>query len=261
MKTSTHRPLVLLAGLLGLLAACAPEPTETPVAAETDPLVGTWRAVLSSPGGELPFTLEVTDRGEGLVAAAVNGAERAPFSHVTREGRLVQLETRWYDSGIQAELGEDGESMRGSWQRVSAEGAVSRLPFVATKDDEKRFLPLTEAGIEPAAGSSRPSIAGVWDVEFVDPDKTEPARGEFTQVGDHVLGTFLTPTGDYRYLEGTYEDGVLRLSTFDGAHAFLFRATAQPDGSLEQMAAKQKALRDLVDRYKDTLVNPQLGDT
>ena len=35
----------------------------------------------------------------------------------------------------------------------------------------------------------------------------------------------------------------------------------QPDGSLEQMAAKQKALRALVDRYKDTLINPQLGNT
>lgn len=48
-----------------------------------------------------------------------------------------------------------------------------------------------------------------------------------------MLGTFLTPTGDYRFLEGSYESGVLRLSTFDGSHAFLFQARSRPNGTLE----------------------------
>jgi len=230
---SPFRPLALLAVLL--LAACAGEPTEAPqeaAAPPADPLVGTWRAVLTSPGGELPFTLEVTQSESGLTAVAINGSELAPFSHVSREDRLVNLETRWYDSGIQAEISEDGQTMRGSWQRVSAGNSVSRLPFTATLDDEERFLPLPDAGIEPAEGMTVPSIAGVWQAEFVDPEKIEPARGEFTQNGGQVLGTFLLPSGDYRYLEGTYESGILRLSAFDGSHAFLFLATAQPDGTL-----------------------------
>ena len=77
-----------------------------------------------------------------------------------------------------------------------------------------------------------PSIAGVWEAEFVDSDKTEPARGEFHQEGNRVTGTILTPVGDYRYLEGSFEMGRLRLSTFDGAHAFLFDAEAKTDGTL-----------------------------
>ncbi|MEM6457448.1 MAG: TlpA disulfide reductase family protein, partial [Acidobacteriota bacterium] len=61
----------------------------------------------------------------------------------------------------------------------------------------------------------------------------EVARGEFAQEADgRVVGTFLTPTGDYRFLEGVYDAGVVRLSTFDGAHAFLFRAEVQADGTL-----------------------------
>jgi thiol-disulfide isomerase/thioredoxin len=48
-----------------------------------------------------------------------------------------------------------------------------------------------------------------------------------------VTGTFLTPTGDYRYLAGSYEGGLLRLSTFDGAHALLFTAHTQGDGTLQ----------------------------
>jgi thiol-disulfide isomerase/thioredoxin len=47
-----------------------------------------------------------------------------------------------------------------------------------------------------------------------------------------VQGTFLTPTGDHRYLEGDFQGGALRLSTFDGAHAFLYSARLQADGTL-----------------------------
>ena len=57
-----------------LTAACAP--TE-------HALVGTWRAVLESPGGELPFALEIRRQADGLSAVAINGEEEAPFSSVT----------------------------------------------------------------------------------------------------------------------------------------------------------------------------------
>ena len=46
---------------------------------------------------------------------------------------------------------------------------------------------------------------------------------------DSVIGTILTPTGDYRYLSGTIDAGVLRLGTFDGAHLFSFEADAVGD--------------------------------
>lgn len=232
MRNPPRVPTVLSVVLL--LAACAPaaqEPAE-PTAPPADILVGTWRAVLGSPGGELPLTFEIWEQDGSLEGVMINGPEQAPFSHISRNGTLASLETQWYDSGVQAEISADGMTMRGSWQRVSADNLISRLSFEALKDDETRFLPLHELGIEEGEGGTIPSVAGVWEASFVDPDKTEPARGEFSQDGGHVLGTFLTPTGDYRYLEGTYESGVLRLSTFDGAHAFLFVARAQPDGSL-----------------------------
>jgi len=50
------------------------------------------------------------------------------------------------------------------------------------------------------------------------------AKGIFSQQINKVSGTFRTNTGDYRYLEGIVDGDSLRLSTFDGAHAFLFTA-------------------------------------
>jgi hypothetical protein len=47
-----------------------------------------------------------------------------------------------------------------------------------------------------------------------------------------VTGTFLTTTGDYRFLEGTVSGNQLYLSCFDGGHAFLFTAKIDDDKTL-----------------------------
>ncbi|MEM7588145.1 MAG: TlpA disulfide reductase family protein [Acidobacteriota bacterium] len=197
-------------------------------------LVGSWRAVLSSPGGELPFTLSIQGESEAgeLTAVAHNGAEEAPFSRVERSASRVTLHMDWYDAEITADLAADGESMQGTWRKTIPDGNSS-LPFRAVRGDERRFLPAAEAAAGGTESSSAASdITGDWAAELTDDDGTEVARAEFSQQGDVVTGTFLTPTGDYRFLEGSFENGLLRLSTFDGAHAFLFQASLEQDGSL-----------------------------
>jgi peroxiredoxin len=49
-------------------------------------------------------------------------------------------------------------------------------------------------------------------------------KGIFLQEDNRVTGTFRTTTGDYRYLDGVMDGDSLKLSAFDGAHAFLFTA-------------------------------------
>ncbi|MEJ0032996.1 MAG: hypothetical protein WDO15_22745 [Bacteroidota bacterium] len=51
----------------------------------------------------------------------------------------------------------------------------------------------------------------------------------FKQDGSHVTGSFLTPTGDYRYLEGDVIENTLNLSTFDGNHSYIFIASMSGD--------------------------------
>jgi peroxiredoxin len=50
------------------------------------------------------------------------------------------------------------------------------------------------------------------------------AKGIFSENDGIVTGTIRTTTGDYRYLEGVIDGTTMKLSTFDGAHAFLFEA-------------------------------------
>jgi thiol-disulfide isomerase/thioredoxin len=222
----TRTSPALPALLLFLFAACGgPDvPSAPPV------LTGDWRAVLESPGGELPFGLRIWDSEDGLNAVARTAGEEAPFSSVERKENQVVLRFDWYDSEITATWQADG-SLAGEW-RKTIPGGDSRLPFRAVRGSQERFASNPENAAEVAAETALPSLTGSWVVEFKDEDGSEPAQGEFQQDGKTVVGTFLTPTGDYRYLEGTYDGGLLRLSTFDGAHAFLFQARVQDDGSL-----------------------------
>ena len=223
------RSMSVLLLVIVLTAACGrPEPV--PESAPAPTLAGSWRAVLTSPGGELPFRLEITEEDGKLAATALTGPEEIPFSTVEQNGSEVILHFTWYDSEITARLDESG-TLTGTWRRTSPGGTDSTLPFAARRGAATRFLPLAEAGLATSE-TSLASVAGHWSVEFTDEDGSEPARGEFEQDGARVTGTFLTPVGDYRYLEGSYEGGVLRLSTFDGAHAFLFTARTQDDGTL-----------------------------
>ena len=56
------------------LAACAPPATESRHVE--------WRAWLDSPGGELPFGLELRDGLDGPSAVLINGSERIPVTRV-----------------------------------------------------------------------------------------------------------------------------------------------------------------------------------
>lgn len=184
--------------------------------------------MLSSPGGELPFGLEIADDS----AVIINGEERAAITEVRAEGAAVEIAIEHYDATITASLSDDGLTMAGRWRKTTPEGE-SALAFAATRGHWPRFGEESAAAPPaPADATAIESVAGRWAVTFTDDDGPFEAVGEFRGMGDRVLGTFLTATGDYRYLEGVYEDGLLRLSTFDGAHAFLFHARARADGTL-----------------------------
>jgi thiol-disulfide isomerase/thioredoxin len=79
--------------------------------------------------------------------------------------------------------------------------------------------------------SSDLSVEGKWKVYFnANKENVYPAIGEFKQNDKgRVTGTFMTETGDYRFLDGYIEGNRLLLSTFDGSHAFLFTANLSQD--------------------------------
>jgi thiol-disulfide isomerase/thioredoxin len=187
-----------------------------------DPGPERYRAWLDTPGGDLPFFIELT----ATEAFLVNGPERIPVPYPDRSGGAFRLEMPYFDSVLEAAPSEsDPQRLDGTWRKVRGADNTAEVPFHMDARLPWRF--------EPVNGLSRTAeaVAGRWQVDFESGDV--PAVGLF-EAGDslEVTGTFLTNTGDYRYLAGEFRQEELLLSCFDGAHAFLFRADLSEAGTL-----------------------------
>ena len=178
--------------------------------------------------GELPFNFEVLYTGEGKFhIEIINGEERIKVEDIfigrdrSTAKDTVVINLPVYDSYIRAIFEED--VMEGEW--VVNDRDNYRIPFKAYQGENYRFTTLRKPPVM--------DVSGRWKVAFgIEGDEPYPAIGEFKQDGNHLSGTFLTETGDYRFLEGTIQKDKLYLSCFDGAHAFLFEAKIQPDSTL-----------------------------
>ncbi|RIK69234.1 MAG: hypothetical protein DCC65_00355 [Planctomycetota bacterium] len=197
-----------------------------------------YRAILVTPGGELPFGLEISRSETGQFRAwVINGEERIEVPSFSVADRQATFAFPHYESEICAKLQLDNpnvefkacKSMVGTWTKSTRDGSKIAMPFHCETARDTRFKPVTPG---PEGTSAAKSVDGKWRVKFSSSE--DHAIGVFKQTSRGVVdGTFLTNGGDYRYLAGSYEHGLLRLSCFDGSHAFLFHARMQVDGTLK----------------------------
>lgn len=210
--------LWLLTSISILVLSCSIERN-----ASQHPKAGMYRATLTLQNQLLPFNFELTKDSNGSFDVYLRNAdERLLLDEVsTREDSLF-ITLHVFDAIIKARV--QGDSLTGVFIKNSVADYI--IPFKAVYGQAYRFAPSTSQ--KPAT-----DFSGKYSVTFLHEQDTTPAIGIFQQQGDSVTGTFLTPTGDYRYLEGNIINETMHLSTFDGNHAYVFTATKQPDGTLK----------------------------
>jgi peroxiredoxin len=227
---------VTAATLAFLALACTPEKDSI-----TSIPTGTWRAAIRLQGQQLPFTMEVTNDSTGGYDFFIrNAGEKLLLDEVSLDNDSVNIALHIFDANIKARL--FGDSLKGYYVRNYDPGY--KFPFAAAYGQTHRF----EKGKNQADSVD---FSGKYAATFVNESDTTEAVGIFEQQGDHVTGTFLTTTGDYRYLEGNVADGKMQLSTFDGNHSYLFFATKQPDGKLNGEYFSGKAFHQSWTATKD----------
>ncbi|MGC6489558.1 MAG: TlpA disulfide reductase family protein [Planctomycetota bacterium] len=183
--------------------------------------LGAHRMTLASPGGELPFRLTLGVDGGEVSATIGNGSERIQVPAVELGDALV-LRFPHYDS----ELRLDPVTLDGEWIKRRGRKGETRMQARRSADGPRFALAATEGGTAWTGGR--------YAVDFAQSE--DAAVGEFSVSRSPATwnceGTFLTTLGDYRYLAGNTDGRSLRLSCFDGAHAFLFHAERDADGAL-----------------------------
>jgi thiol-disulfide isomerase/thioredoxin len=186
---------------------------------------GEWSVFLRRKDGvNIVFNFYVKDSLGKQVIYIRNADERLLVDDIQWKLDSVMIKLPFFESRFRATQSKDGW-LDGVWEKRLKDGYQS-MDFTAFQHVNFRF----PGGIPPAK-----DVSGRWAVEFGDPAKKAPSHlvGEFVAKGDYLTGTFLDPTGDYRYLEGVVSGDSLKLSCFDGSHAYYFRARITSDSTLE----------------------------
>lgn len=175
-----------------------------------------WRAYLVRQDSNLViFNMKTATENGKTILYVLNAGEKIKVTAVSVTKDSVNFSMPVFESTFKAKRNPDG-SLQGVWIKGTG-GAYQYWPFYALPNQSFRFIK------DP--GKPKTNISGKWDVTITRANGTlRKAVAIFKQQNDKLTGTFLTPSGDYRYLEGIVTGDSLKLSTFDGAHAYAFSA-------------------------------------
>jgi hypothetical protein len=97
-------------------------------------------------------------------------------------------------------------------------------------------------------------VTGNWMADFwSDENVHSPGIGMFKQVGNSVTGTFLKPSGDYRFLQGNVSGDSLFMSYFDGSYCMQIRVKVKGKeftGNFYTGLAGKRNLKAKLDQHK-----------
>ena len=187
---------------------------------------GRWRGVLTLNDSTeliLPFNFDLDLHNDSTIITIHNAEERISVTEISFNNDSVIIRMPVFDSEFRCKLSGD-TLMTGNWFNHSRKDK-NIIPFTATYGQTNRFdCPEIDANYP---------FEGKWKCLFSPtlPDSSH-AIGIFKQSAHTATGTFMTETGDYRYLEGSVFGKYMLLSCFDGSHAFVFHAEIMEDSTI-----------------------------
>lgn len=175
---------------------------------------GTWRAHLHRQDSVLvQFNLETKWVRGKLQMFIINATEKIALDNVIMKGDSLLFALPVFESEFRTRLQKDG-TLKGTWYKGTALQTQQWL-FTAVPGKSTRF--------DLRNGNAAKNITGKWAMSIArSAGGARPAVADLIQKGNRVTGTVLTPSGDYRYMEGVVSGTSFELSVFDGAHAFYF---------------------------------------
>jgi thiol-disulfide isomerase/thioredoxin len=179
------------------------------------PKEGSWKGTILYSNAEVPFTFELIyqedSRSAGPVLTFVNGDDRAPLQAEVRNDSLI-VPMFAFDITLKMAMGD--EHMEG---QLTKHYSGRSYPFQAEFGKPRYEIAEEESPVQLGERwkmTINPGLRGEY-----------PAVGLFSQNGNHLTGTIMTETSDYRFFEGRVMGLSIEMSVFDGVHSFLLRGT------------------------------------
>jgi len=172
-----------------------------------------WRGVITM--GDKKTPIQFILDGEGQKMSLRNGPESIGFNQFSSIGDTLIFGSDYFPSNFRLRLLSDS-TLEGYWINNKRE-VTRKLRLSAKKDVPYRFL---------AHEVPEHNVSGSHAAVFYDANGSaaDTVILRLTQRAHAVSGSFLTETGDYRFLEGVVRNDSLLMSTMDGTHVYLFEA-------------------------------------
>ena len=165
----------------------------------------------------IPFTLEISELKNKQIFEIVNGKERITLQ-LSNDGDSIVGRFPELDAFLKFKLNDNGEELRGYWLNLNKKAQI-KIPINA-------WIEKTVTELAPETSN----VNGKWKATFnTNSENPDVTVGIFKQTAGLINGTFLTETGDYRFLSGTIGGGQFSMSTFNGSWAFLFEGKVVND--------------------------------
>ncbi|MDF2437754.1 MAG: Peroxiredoxin [Bacteroidota bacterium] len=172
---------------------------------------------------ELPVNFMIRTLDKKIIVEFINAKEHIKADEVSLQGDSLFIKMPVFDSEFKIKMVDDS-SMSGVWINHGRKDK-NVIGFRAINSP-------TELKAPPFVSDEH--MVGKWEVTF-SPQKPDNSKaiGIFKVFKNMMTGTFLTETGDYRFLSGgsslLKEKPGIKLFCFDGAHAFLFTGVIKGD--------------------------------
>lgn len=181
---------------------------------------GNWRIEFHiKENKSLPINLIVKKQKKKYEFFFVNGNEEIQAKEYRFKGDSLFIKMPIFNSEFKLKINNKKE-LTGNWHNY-AKGDDYKIPVTLKAKIKDRFNEGSQSTFD---------VGGKWRVKFNYNDSHPwDAVGIFNVLSDKIEGTFLTETGDYRFLEGNVIGNKMQVSCFDGSHAFLFEAEYNQD--------------------------------
>ena len=177
---------------------------------------GFWRGEITMQEQQLPFVFEVLKSNDQFSINLHDGASRMEMDKIRVENDSVFFTIGIFDIDVKAKI--ENNSLYGIYTKNFAENY--ELPFKATFAKKNRL----------DNAKSDPVFNGKWDIDILKKNgDTIRTIGMFNTDDALFKGTIISKSGDFRFLEGTSENGDFTLYSFDGDNLKIFKAHAEGD--------------------------------
>jgi peroxiredoxin len=214
---------------------------------EPGPKAGVWRFELKYPNVDVPFLMELEPGKKGWQATLINGKERLELDtiQVSKGKWIVPLQT--YQNYLEFSA-LSPTMIRGHFVKPNKK-PEERIPLEGRPGSFRRF--------DRNANKAEVNLSGKWSMEITEDDgsKTQ-AILLFDQSGNSLQASILTPTGDYRYIDGYVSETSFETGAFDGVFNFVFKGKLEGKLLSGEIASKSTSKFTAKRDDKVTLPDP-----